>query len=113
MGVCLAELQQAAEKRSACRAAQPRDAACPPSLVSNWGPGSAAGGTKPPTSCCQAVRSVSLLPGLPARDPGLPEEAHGLCLRTAGYLHRLHGSYVCSSVLALRGRFQQGRHVLN
>ncbi|KAM7110500.1 tetraspanin-32 isoform 3-T3 [Ciconia maguari] len=29
--------------------------------------------------------------GLPARDPGLPEEAHGLCLHAPGHHHRLHG----------------------
>ncbi|XP_075611038.1 tetraspanin-32 isoform X2 [Balearica regulorum gibbericeps] len=29
--------------------------------------------------------------GLPAEDPGLPEEAHRLCLHTPGHHHRLHG----------------------
>lgn len=54
-------------------------------------------GDKSPTELCsRAARGVSLLPGLPARDPGLPEEAHGLRLCAAEHHHRLHGSYVCS-----------------
>lgn len=57
---------------------------------------SAAVGTKPATEllpCCKGCLSP---PGLPARDPGLPEEAHGFRLHAAGHRHRLHGSYVCS-----------------
>ena len=87
----------------------------PLASISIWNDGKCCwGDNHPPSSCCRAARGVSLLPGLPARDPGLPKEAHGLRLHAPGRHHRFDGSYVCSFAFwPQEAGSNGGRHILN